>query len=190
MNIDLARFSWKEKLALFVRSWRTKISTSPYFPVIVTFIWVASIATILVTSYFFYKTNFSEEENENIWSPTKTTPRPLASGRQTYTISGSTEGAPKISEVTINPLDPAINTSQDITVKVLGLNGKPVSQVSVTIITDNGSKTSPLSLTSGTNTDGTWTGNWTINDTYDYTYQAMLEAKNDEKATEIVLTFR
>jgi len=127
---------------------------------------------------------------QNIWSPYKPSPRPLASGKQTYLVSGSKTGAPKATEVVIDPLDPAQNASQSATVKVISLDGTPVSEVEVNMITDNKEKTYPLKLISGTNLDGSWQGTWTLEDSYDYRYQAAIKAKNATSEWTVTLSFR
>lgn len=136
------------------------------------------------------KKNKEENGATNTWEPYKPSPRPLAHGKQTYLVSGSKTGAPKATEVVIDPLDPAQNASQSVTVKVISLEGTPVSEVEVKMITDNKQKAYPLKLISGTNLDGTWQGTWTLEDSYDYLYQAAIKAKNTKSDWTVTLTFR
>mgnify|MGYP001558152017 CR=1 FL=1 len=138
------------------------------------------------------KSGITEEANgeKNISEPYKGTPKPLATGRQTYLISGSKKGAPKISEATIDPIDPKEGASQTFSVKALALEAGPIADVSVTMITDNEKKTYPLKSISGTNLDGTWQGTWSLKDSYLYTYQAAIKAKSATSEWEVTLTFR
>jgi hypothetical protein len=126
----------------------------------------------------------------NIWTPAKPTPRPLAHGKQTYAVSGSKKGAPKATEVVIDPLDPAPGASQSTTVKALAMEAGPITKVSIQLITDNKNVTYPLQLTSGTNLDGVWTGSWVMEDSYDYRYQMAVIAENANDAWSVTLTFR
>ena len=131
-----------------------------------------------------------QEVDKNIWEPAKPTPQPLAHGKQTYAISGSKKGAPKATEVVIDPLDPALSATQSGIVKVLSMEAGPVTKVSIQLITDNKTKTYPLKLTSGTNLDGEWSGTWVMEDSYDYKYQMAVIAENAKDAWSITLTFR
>jgi len=161
-----------------------------------TFIWVflAILATTLVIGavYIFLSPKGKVEVNgeKNISTAYKPSPRPLASGKQTYLGSGSKTGAPKATEVVIDPLDPAQNATQTVTVKVISLDGTPVSEVEVNMITDNKEKAYPLKLISGTNLDGSWQGTWTLEDSYDYLYQAAIKAKNTKSEWTVTLSFR
>lgn len=127
---------------------------------------------------------------KNISEPFKPSPKPLASGRQTYLISGSKVGAPKVSEVVIDPIDPQPGANQKISAKALSLNNEPITEVSVTMITDNKKTSYPLKLISGTNLDGVWEGSWNLSDSYLYTYQAAVKTKNAKDEWEVTLTFR
>lgn len=171
-----------------------------------TYVWVfllvLSSAVIIGATYIFLSPNISLKDlfkgkekvevngEKNISTTYKPSPRPLASGKQTYLVSGSKTGAPKATEVVIDPLDPAQNASQTVTVKVISLDGTPVSEVEVNMITDNKEKTYPLKLVSGTNLDGSWQGTWTLEDSYDYLYQAAIKAKNAKSEWTVTLSFR
>ena len=117
-------------------------------------------------------------EEKNITEPFKPSPRPLATGKQTYLISGSTKGAPKMSEVTFDPIDPKSDQNQTIIIKALDVNGSFVKTVTVTLNTDNKGEIHSLSLTQGTAQDGVWQGSWKISDSYDYKYTATIRAEN------------
>ena len=124
---------------------------------------------------------------------TQATPRPspipLATGKQTYMISGSLPGAAKIAEATIDPIDPATATLQKLTLQVLDTKG--VTEVKATVWTDNKTTPHQLSLKSGTKTDGIWEGSWSLSDSYDYRYGIVLKAKNEDGLwTTNSLTFR
>ena len=162
------------------------------------FVFVLLISLILGGIYLILsqtgilKNLFNKEENgeKNISIPFKPAPKPLAGGRQHYTISGSKINAPKVAEVVIDPIDPAPGTNQKVSAKVLSLSGEPVTEVTATMITDNKKTAYPLKLTSGTNLDGVWEGSWNLSDTYLYLYQAAIKAKNAKDEWEVILTFR
>ena len=126
----------------------------------------------------------------NIWEPWVPTPRPLAHGIQTYTVSGSKSGAPKATEITIDSLDPGVGGSQSVSANVIDMGAGPVTNVSVELITDNETTTHSLELTSGTNSDGTWEGTWTMEDSYDSTYQMEITAENASTDWTVTLSFR
>lgn len=138
------------------------------------------------------KTGITQEANgeKNISSPYKGTPKPLASGKQTYLISGSKINAPKVAEVVIDPIDPAPGANQKVLAQVLSLSGEPVTEVTVTMITDNKKTSYPLKLSSGTNLDGVWEASWSLSDTYLYLYQLAVKAKNAKDEWEVTITFR
>ena len=114
----------------------------------------------------------------NEWTPAKPTPLPLAHGTQTYRISGSTLGAPKISEVTFDPLDPASDQNQTMIVNAFDGNGSIVKTVTVTLNTDNKGEIHSLTHSQGTAQNGIWQGSWKISDSYDDKYTATVRAEN------------
>lgn len=157
------------------------------------YVWIFIIVAIItfgIIAIYFFAPNFAQKitqrqeavvengQNKNIAEPFKPSPRPLATGKQTYLISGSTPKAPKMSEVTFDPIDPKSGQNQTIIVKALDVNASLVKMVSVTLNTDNKSETHSLSLSQGTAQDGVWQGSWKISDSYDYKYTATFRAEN------------
>lgn len=155
------------------------------------FIAVLIIAAVTTTTYLYLASakpkllqkilnkQPSPTGQQDIQAPAKPTPHPLATGVQTYTISGSAKEAPKMTHVTIDPIDPAKGTNQTWKIEVIDAGNGPVKEVTVTLFTDNGKKQHSLKLVEGTNTKGVWQGSWKIEDSYDYTYVAVLRAKNE-----------
>lgn len=140
------------------------------------------------------RAKISQETNgeKNISAPYKGTPKPLATGKQTYTISGKSEGAPIISEAVIDPIDPALGANQTWTVRVIDLQQKPVKEVSLSLITDN-SKGGTYKLTKieGTQIDGHWQVSLKMPDSYEWVYQAKITATNVANLSHsVTLTFR
>lgn len=111
--------------------------------------------------------------------PAKPPPAPLASGPQTYMVSGSTQGAPKITEAMVDPIDPAQASSQKWILKVIEVGNGAIGEVTATIYTDNGRKILSLNKTGTSENIETWEGSWTVSDSYDYKYVAILKAKNE-----------
>ena len=127
----------------------------------------------------------------NIWTPAKPQSAPLAHGKQLYRVSGSTQGAPRIVEASVDPIDPARGATQTWTLHILEPNGKSVKEVSVKVFTDKKQTIVDLNKSSGTDQDGIWEGSSVIDDSYDEQYQAWLDAKNDAGLSQsVVLTFR
>ncbi|MBI2066177.1 hypothetical protein HYT60_01580 [Candidatus Woesebacteria bacterium] len=179
------------------------IGKIPLIYIAIAIVSVFSVAVIVVGSYIINKSpkiqellekarvGLQTEENKNIAEPFKPAPRPLATGKQTYSVSGSTPGSPKIAEAIVDPIDPARGTSQKWTLKVLESNDKSVKEVYVTVMTDNKKTKIGLKKIGGSEQDGVWEGTGRIDDSYDYTYQALLFAKNDVNlAHTLTLTFR
>lgn len=100
----------------------------------------------------------------------KKTPAPLKQGKGTYNISqGSEVSGPRITQVSLDPLDPKKGEKQTISVKTF--HTSPITQVKITLVSDNKTQTlPPLSLVSGTNLDGEWQVTWTVDDTVLYKY--------------------
>jgi hypothetical protein len=127
----------------------------------------------------------------NIWTPAKPPSTPLAHGKQTYRVSGGTQGAPRIVEATVDPIDPPQNAEQQWTLHILEAADKHVSEASVRVMTDKTETNVSLIKTSGTDQDGMWVGSAVIEDTYEESYQTAITAKNDAGLTQtVVLTFR
>lgn len=122
--------------------------------------------------------------------PTPTpTPRPIAKGPQEYTVMGSTD--PKIKGFKISEFDPKMGQSQTMTVSVVDTGNVPITKVEVKLITDHRTHVYPLSLVSGSKTDGEWAANWTIDDSHDYIYSAVYSAKNEKgESSNVTGSFR
>lgn len=115
-------------------------------------------------------------------------PAPLAQGKQTYNISrGSGSKGPDIRQVIFDPLDAKPGQNQTISVKVQ--NKSSVKSVSVTLKTDNKTKTYDLKLKDGTDLNGIWEGSWSAEDTHDFEYRAIVESADgiDKFKTELTL---
>lgn len=95
------------------------------------------------------------------------TPEPLAQGKQSFTVDGG--GNPAVVSGDIDPLDPMVGANQTFSVRVRDTD--PVTSVSVSFQTDNGVRTFPLNLSSGTDLDGNWTETWVVTDTHNVTYK-------------------
>lgn len=110
-------------------------------------------------------------------------------GKQVYSVSrGSGSKGPDVAKVTVDPIDPKVGGTQMMSIKVT--HTKPVKSVNVTLASDAKKKTTVLTLTSGTNTDGIWEGSWTIDDSIDYIYNATIEAKDGKDTAKIDIMFR
>jgi hypothetical protein len=156
--------------------------------------------SLIILSYFFpdiipdflkgrFQRKTGQEEVPNVAEPFKPTPLPLAHGRQTYTISGSEEGSPRITEATIDPLDVSIGGSQTFSVEARDQDG--ITSLKAVLVTDEGEQENLLRLTDGSNKLGTWQGNWRVTTSFDYTYRVRIEAKDAlDNESSVTLTFR
>ncbi len=165
------RSSWKDKFHLPLIFW---ICSG-----------VGAIALIAAGLFYLLSSDFYNKlknritkglGDQNISTPYKPSPVPLAHGTQTYTISGSVPGAPRITEVTFDPIDPPKGSNLNITVKTL--DGTGVKDVDVILNTDSKSLDSKLSLSEGTINDGVWKGSLKMSDSYDYVYHLIIKARN------------
>jgi len=122
--------------------------------------------------------------------PTPTpTPTKLFHGKDTYIVSrGSEATGPDVSEITLDPLDPAVGGQQILSVKAS--YNKAISDVSVKLRTDTKTTTLKLELSEGTNLGGTWKTTWIIPESYLYNYSATIVATSDNETTNIPVTIR
>lgn len=125
--------------------------------------------------------------------PTVTsTPTPIPfthKGKMEFTINTSgTFAGPKFTECAIDPLDPHSTRDQFFTI-VIG-SERPITEAIATWITDHGEHSVPLSLTSGTPTQGVWSGKWSVDDTAWYRYQIMIRASDGTRMRETAVTLR
>jgi len=111
---------------------------------------------------------------------------PIAQGRQIYSITNKGPG-PLITPAVIDPFDPKKGEVQ--TFEIAASHDQPINEISVVLRTDNGETTYPLTLVSGSETNGQWKGSWTTNDTHDHIYTALVVASSDHKTT-VTLSFR
>ena len=126
---------------------------------------------------------------EQVIPPTPTpTPTKLIHGKETYSISGGGGNGPGISEITLDPLDPAVGSTQVITVKASDTTG--VSSVVVNVRTDSKTTSVVLKRITGTELSGAWEATWTVPETYLYNYIPTVVAKSTSGETKIPVTIR
>ena len=116
------------------------------------------------------------KKNPNIIAPPtfSGTPTPTSSylppGEQTYTISSQSTG-PRVSSITLNPLDVHKGDNQKISIKIAASDN--VTNASITVFSDNTKTILPLVLEKAD-----WTTSWTVNDTVNTRYIFRIEATN------------
>ncbi len=194
-HLNSAKKSIKSKALQILPAKETIKSRLSKWPIHVWLFLIVLIATLIIGGVYIFLSPslrqklFPKLGPQNVWVPSKPTPRPLAHGKQIYNISGGTKGAPQMTKFIIDPIDPKPEETQTITIKAR--DSKPITEIKVTIITDNKNTPHTLERIEGTELNGVWQGSWQIDDTYDYKYQAKLEAKNNANLTSIVTpTFR
>lgn len=131
--------------------------------------------------------------SNNISKPTPPpeTPIPytLPSGSQTYRFShGSEVKGPKMSSVTIDPLDPQNGAAQTFTIDLE--SESPVTNADIIIITDNKENSISLKLIEGDPLKGTYQGSWQVNDSFDTKYAARYILKSEKDTYDQVMYMR
>ena len=150
------------------------------------------VLAVLSLLYYFFSNSKKESVNLSQGSPTPTPEpepiRPLPSGKQTYTYSSTNVAGPVPSEVTIDPLTPDIGSPQTILVKIK--HPSPITTAEVVLHTDSKVSRFPLTLESGTSTDGTWKGSWEMPDSYNYNYYVQFNLVSELGGYDHGLKFR
>jgi hypothetical protein len=126
--------------------------------------------------------------------PTPVSPRirgkiyPLPTGTQSWKFSGGKANTdPTIQTATVDPLTPAQNATQTVT--ITAKHSSPIT-ATATLFTDNKKQTADMKLTAGSATDGTWSVKWKIDDTYFYTYHIDFVLTSATGQWKGALTFR
>lgn len=133
-------------------------------------------------------------QNPKVSSMSAATPAPrvvypLPTGAQSWILSrGEGTAGPAIGKVTVDPLTPAKGGVQTITASIT--NSSPVTKASVTLFTDHETLAHDLSLSSGTNTNGTWVTTWNVTDSYDNIYHINFDLQSSTGNWTGALTFR
>lgn len=131
----------------------------------------------------------NKPQNQTVSVPTPTpTATYLKPGKETYVYSwGEGTTVPKMNQVDIEPHDPKKGQTQKVTVKFT--HTSPISQVSLQLFTDNKSETHAMTMSEGTNMNGTWSGSWAIDDTVSYRYDLrfLVTAEGKETPYDVVL---
>jgi hypothetical protein len=99
---------------------------------------------------------------------------PIKQGEEIYNISQGKTNGPKITKAVINPHDPENGTTQ--TVSISTSHTKPITSVIVSVFSDNMITPHNLTLSSGTNQDGIWSGSWTTDDTHLHKWGFLIES--------------
>lgn len=117
------------------------------------------------------------------------TPTKLFHGKDTYIVSrGSQAKGPNISEISLDPLDPAVGATQVVSVKVT--YDSPITDVMVKLRTDTKTTNLTLTRTEGSELGGTWTTTWTVPESYLYNYIATIIAKSAKDEASVPITIR
>lgn len=134
-------------------------------------------------------TQIDMSEEQRRLQEIKHKPKRLAQGKQTFEVTGSNkEKGPIITQVSIDPYDPAVGTTQTLQVQITGTS--PIVSGKAILVTDTGEKSYPLLLTSGQPLSGTWSNSWTVSDTHDVTYLLKISASDGATDDSVTLTIR
>lgn len=129
----------------------------------------------------------NSQTNKVVPTPTPT-PTKLLHGKDTYTISGGAVNDPHFSEVSIDPMDPAIGAQQIFTVKISSTYA--VTKAWLSIRTDIKTTKLPLTMISGTTQNGMWTATWNMPESYLYNYQITPSAQTAYSQGSATITVR
>lgn len=113
-------------------------------------------------------------------SPSPTPTNRVSGGFQAYI---STQNQPQMRQLTIDPFDPEIGTTQSLQLSIRDAGGSPITQVTGIVRTDNGENTYTLTLTSGSNTDGVWSVSYRVSDSHERIYNMTFTASNQAGST-------
>lgn len=180
-----------------ISGFRVLINTNPKTAVAICVLIVIAIFSMVLVYFFINNTKgfkfpfpYGQPVSTSVPAPTPKltpTPIPLVQGPQTFSIG--MKGTPEMYEVWFNTIDPKEGT-QTVKLKVRDQLGK-ISSVTATVKTDKLSKKYDLSLSSGTVSDGEWTGSWILNDTYNKNFMITFSAADDKDSKSSVdLTIR
>lgn len=151
-------------------------------------------AAFNVAVYYNSKGGYRKKEIAKIVAPTPTpsptpTPYPIAQGKQIYNVNTSVKSGPRMSKVTIDPLDARKGQTQTIDVTVKSTS--PITGVMVALRTDKNVLTNhKLALTTGTANDGVWSASWKMEVIHDYLYQVIVTATDTETSNSTTVTIR
>lgn len=97
------------------------------------------------------------------------TPQPIPSGIQTYNLQhGPNVKGPKISSLTIDPVDASNGAEQTVTLDARFTSA--ITSVIVEVISDTQSERHELQKLSGSPNNGTWQGKWLVQDSINRKY--------------------
>ena len=148
------------------------------------------------TTYYFAMKTSDEMQNEstisNIVNQTTNAPEEcstaVASGSQMYFVR--TQNMPQIMRIDIDELSVSLWDTQIVSAQIRDTGGNPITSVLGSVLSDNGSTNFILSLASGGDTNGTWSGSWSPNDTLCTTYSMIITAISASGESNVTLSFR
>ena len=190
---------------------QTDRQTNNRIPIIIGFVVFLIISTFILSFLYFSKKDKPKSPNQALLQsstsltpapsltltssptpgPTSTpvpSPRPIPSGKKTFSVSSAKKTGPQFQGGAIDPYDPKVNSTQTITVAIT--SSKPVTTGTLTMKTDTKTRDVPMSIVSGTATNGVWAGTWTVDDTYLYTYTVTIIATDNTETNTVELTLR
>lgn len=144
------------------------------------FLAVLILTIILILAYFLIpglKQKITSGDL-NIWTPPTSEVPEILGGKQSYEITGGTEGLPMITNVTLEPQDPKKKETQVIYISAN--NATPIKEVlAILHLDDNQDFEYKLDLFEGTNTNGTWRAFFPFPGTYEKAYRVTIKARNE-----------
>lgn len=162
---------------------------------LISIVYISLSVLLLIVGSVIVFTAPSKKNSERIKPPeeisTKVTPPqvdkpPVLQGRQSYNVIS--EKNPKITKITIDPLDAKIGQIQNISALIQ--NSSPVTSVSLKIATDNGEKELKMKLTEGSEFNGVWEASHTMNDVYEKVYHFKVTARDKNGESLVTITSR
>lgn len=124
-------------------------------------------------AYFYSRPTFMKRLSQIIAPSPTPTPRPVQHGKGSFSVSSNKKTGPTMSEIVLNPYDPANGAAMIL--RVAASNTEPIASVTAIMKTDHKSS-APInfSVVEGTATKGVWEGRWIADDTYLYEYTLII----------------
>ncbi len=158
---------------------KEKFSVPLYLWLIAAFLVVTTIILFTILLIPGLRERFKKQFGpQNIWTPPTQVAPAILGGKQSYSISGGTQGLPQITNLTLDPQDPKKGQTQVISISAN--NGTPIKQVIAVLHLDDFKDFEYfLDLKEGTNTNGTWSKTISFPYTYNNAYRVTVKARNE-----------
>lgn len=149
-----------------------------------------SLPSLISANFFrFRSSDKTKHQASPSPSPTPCPTKILPEGKQVYKYShGKNVVGPKLQMVTIDPFDPQLNQTINVTAEIK--HDSPVTKATAILVTDHKTVPQEMKHISGEPTNGTWTTEIKLEDTYLCTYQVNFDLQSETGNYQGGMTFR